>query len=380
LRIAFPYLARARTANWSRYQQLLLARVRAGDSVRFFQPPPRRSAETNFHEIAFEFPSGFDVEEVPIWRPFWETTFPFDKIVKKGAYSFFANRRVRSLAADGAADVVMIYNLSQQGLLGGARPVVFDVADDLPAMLRREAGPAGPLFERIARRTLASMIRRASLVTTPSRELLPALGPRAVLVPNGVDPEEIRAARGRGAADAGDFRIGFLGSFEYFIDFDLVLDLAGRLTDVHFVLIGGGRRGREVRDRIERGRLGNVETTGPLPHAEALARLAGCDLSLCPFTRDPVGHGASPLKLFESLALGVPVLATRTREIALEQPPNTRFADDAEEAAAAVRELRSRPEERRRSDNETAAAQILGSHSWDRIGEAWAARVGRMNA
>jgi glycosyltransferase involved in cell wall biosynthesis len=219
------------------------------------------------------------------------------------------------------------------------------------------------------------MLRRAALVTTPSRELLPRLGPRAVLVPNGVDPEEVRLARESVLARAGGFRIGFLGSFEYFIDFDLVLELASRLPDVAFLLIGGGRRWREVRDRIARRRIGNVELTGPLAHADALARLGGCDLSLCPFTRDPVGHGASPLKLFESLALGVPVLATRTKEIVLENPPATLFADDALEADSAVREYRARPAERRREWSENASAQILASHSWDQIGEDWAIRV-----
>jgi glycosyltransferase involved in cell wall biosynthesis len=375
VKILFPYLARARTANWSRYQQLLLARARAGDSVRFLQPPMRSSSETNFHEIEFQFPGGFEVEEVPLWSPFWETRLPFDKIVKKGTYSYFANRRVRALLTEEPTDVLMVYNLSQKSLLGGPAPVSFDVADDLPAMLRHEAGVAGPILEPVARRTLAAMLRRASLVTTPSREMLPRLGPRAVLVPNGVDPAEIRAARRAASPGTGTFQIGFLGSFEYFIDFELVLGLAARMPDVRFLLIGGGRRSREVRGRIERLRLPNVDLTGPLAHGEALARLAGCNLSLCPFTRDAVGHGASPLKLFESLALGVPVLATRTREIGLEGPPNTLFADDGEEAASAVRDFRSKPDERRREESERASEQILASHSWDRIGEEWATRV-----
>jgi glycosyltransferase involved in cell wall biosynthesis len=374
VKILFPYLARARTANWSRYHQLLLARARAGDSIRFLQPPMRSSSETNFHEIDFEFPKEFVIEEVPVWRRFWEQRFPFDKIVKKGAYSFLANRRVRSLVAADPPDILLIYNLTQSSLLGGPVPVIFDVADELPSMLRREAGAAGPVLEAVARRTLTGMLRRATLVTTPSREMLPRLGSHAVLVPNGVDPSEIRMAR-NAAMPAGGFRIGFLGSFEYFIDFELVLGLAARLPDVGFLLIGGGRRWREVGGQAERQRLGNVELTGPLAHADALARLAGCDLSLCPFTRDPVGHGASPLKLFESLALGVPVLATRTREILLERPPNTLFADDVGEAVSAVGEFRARPAEARREGCERASRQILATHSWDRIGEDWANRA-----
>jgi glycosyltransferase involved in cell wall biosynthesis len=221
------------------------------------------------------------------------------------------------------------------------------------------------------------MIGAASLVTTPSRVLLPRLGRNAVLVPNGVDRDEILAARRvaaeRSPGDAG--AIGFLGSFEYFIDFDLVLELAGRMPGRRFLLIGGGRRWREVRDRVDRERLSNVELTGPLAHPQSLARLAGCALSLCPFTRDEVGHGASPLKLFESLALRVPVIATRTREIEAEAPRNVELADSAAEAAAVIAAFENRSEESRRAESESAAEETLRLRNWERIGADWSERV-----
>lgn len=385
MNILFPYLARARAANWSRYQQLLAARARAGDDVTFLEPPPRRSDETNYREMDVALPDRMRTEEVRMFRPLWDLRLPFDKIVKKGAYSLAANRRARQIARTGRPDVLLVYNLSQEPLLSYPAPVVFDVADDLPAMLAVEGGAVGGALAFLARRALARMIRRAALVTTPSRVLLPTLGPGAVFVPNGVDPEEIASARR--AADADGARltaagrpganapIGFLGSFEYFVDFDLVLGLAARLPGRRFLLIGGGRRFREVQGRIHRERLGNVELAGPLPHPKALERLAGCAHSLCPFTRDAVGDGASPLKLFESLALGVAVIATRTREIREEAPGNVCFADDAGEAAAALAAAEARSPEARRAESESAAARVLRERSWDRIGEEWAARV-----
>ncbi|HET7451507.1 MAG TPA: glycosyltransferase [Thermoanaerobaculia bacterium] len=386
MKILFPYLARARAANWSRYQQLLAARARAGDAVTLLEPPPRRSDETNYREMDLPLPPGLRTEEIPMPGSFWEQRFPFDKIVKKGAYSLAANRRAREIGRTARPDVLLVYNLTQAPLLAFPAPVVFDVADDLPAMLAVEAGSLGSTLAIFARRTLARMIRRAALVTTPSRVLLPSLGPRAAFIPNGVDPEEILAARkaagatvarGDGAAGkaARDLPIGFLGSFEYFIDFDLVLGLAARLPGRRFLLIGAGRRFAEVRHRVARDGLGNVELAGALPHPEALERLAGCAFSLCPFTRDPVGDGASPLKLFESLALGVPVIATRTREIREEAADNVLFADGAEEAAAVLAREEERPPESRRAASESAAAQVLRDRSWDRIGEDWAARV-----
>lgn len=376
MKILFPYLARVRAANWSRYQQLLVARARAGDDVRVLQPPERRSDETNYSDVDVSLPTAFHVEEIALPALFWKTRVPFDKIVKKGAYSLAANRRVRALARREPPDALLLYNLTQESLLSLPVPAIFDVADDLPAMLRIEAGIAGPALAAVARRTLARMVRRAALVTTPSRVLLRTLGPEALFVPNGIDREEIagvrRAVRG---PEARVGPVGFLGSFEYFIDFDFILDLAARIPGRRFVLIGGGRRWREVRHRAARQRLGNVEWTGPLAHREALARLAECSWSLCPFTRDDVGHGASPLKLFESLALALPVIATRTREIEEESPPNVRFADSAADAAALIESEEKRSFEERRRVSEEAAAEIVETRNWDRIGAGWADRV-----
>jgi glycosyltransferase involved in cell wall biosynthesis len=373
VRILFPYLARVRAANWSRYQQLLCARARAGDRVTVLQPPARDSEETNFQEVEVALPSGFTAEEIPLPAAFWNHSYPFDKIVKKGAYSIAANRRVRNILRDDPPDVLLVYNLTQGSLLSGSVPVVFDVADHLPAMLGVEGRLLGKAMEPVGRRVLAQMLERATLVTTPSRVLLGELPAGAVFLPNGVDPDEIRAARhGRDPRpEGGSLRIGFLGSFEYFIDFDLVLGLAALLPEASFLLIGGGRRHREVMKRVEHERLANVTITGPLAHPEALRLLASCDLSLCPFTRDEVGDAASPLKLFESLALAVPVLATRTKEITAENPGNLIYADSAGEARDSIAAWRRTPEAVRREIQERVSEQVLATRSWDRIGQQW---------
>ena len=106
---------------------------------------------------------------------------------------------MRAIVGKESPDVLLLYNLTQESLLSLRAPVVFDVADDLPAMLRVEARFAGRVTEANGRRALARMVRGAALVTTPSRVLLPRLGPDAVFVPNGVDRGEILSARRAGA-------------------------------------------------------------------------------------------------------------------------------------------------------------------------------------
>jgi glycosyltransferase involved in cell wall biosynthesis len=376
LRILFPYLARVRSANWSRYHQLLAARARAGDSVRVLEPPPRPSAETNFQPADVRLPVGMEIEEVAVppilWG--WRRT-PFDKIMKKGIYSLAANRRAREIVRRDRPDVLLVYNLTQSSLLSAGVTAAFDVADDLPQMLRREAGALGLPLAALGGWMLAHMARRADLVTTCSRKLQRALPVDSLLLPNGVDPAEIARARACARPEPRAFRVGFLGSFEYFVDFDLLLDTASRMPSVAFRLIGGGRELLAVRKKIEAQRLGNVETTGPLPHETALASLAECDISLCPFVRGPVGDAASPLKVFESLALGVAVVATPAAELVEEALPGVTFAATAAETAAEIQRIQEMTREARAAAMEAPRARVLSERSWDALGERWAQAV-----
>ena len=59
MNILFPYLARWRSANWSRYHQLLTLLCRKGHRVYVLEPPPLPSAqETNYTDLDVELPEG----------------------------------------------------------------------------------------------------------------------------------------------------------------------------------------------------------------------------------------------------------------------------------------------------------------------------------
>jgi glycosyltransferase involved in cell wall biosynthesis len=94
---------------------------------------------------------------------------------------------------------------------------------------------------------------------------------------------------------------------------DLLLDafaqIASVFPDTKLLLIGGGEDLPLLRRKVdERGLTKRVVFTGQLPRASIRAYLALADLSVDPVRDDDVARARSPLKLFESLALGVPVL------------------------------------------------------------------------
>jgi len=73
--------------------------------------------------------------------------------------------------------------------------------------------------------------------------------------------------------------------------------------DVKFLMVGGGA------ERVEFSK--NVITIKEVPHYELPKIITVADVVLVPFPENEVSHAASPLKLFEGMAMGKTVIASR---------------------------------------------------------------------
>jgi len=244
-----------------------------------------------------------------------------------------------------AVDLVLLYNLPQIQLLETVDcHVHFDLADDLVGMLKGEIGGFSQFGGlRTARRVLARMIDRANTVSVASAVLAEQIKSPALLLPNGVNISELdRIDRTLFRPRTGPC-VGFVGAFEYWVNFDLVLRVAQRLPHVSFLLVGGGRRWVEVKNSVSRLGLRNVELPGAVPYERAMAMAASMDVCLLPFTRDPVSDAACPLKLFEYAALQKPIVSTSTREVRRIGEGWITFADEEAVFAEAVANLIANP-------------------------------------
>ncbi len=83
-------------------------------------------------------------------------------------------------------------------------------------------------------------------------------------------------------------------------------------SGVRLVVVGSGR---EVDSVEQAAREGLVEYLGRLPHAQAREVMAGASVTISPQTARLARNrlGVTPLKVAESLMLGVPVVASRLR-------------------------------------------------------------------
>ena len=199
-----------------------------------------------------------------------------------------------------------------------------------------------------------TLLARADLVVASSDYLCQVKGrlaPRIHLVRHGVD-----AARfGEGGAMPADLapfrrpRLGYFGALHK-LDLDLCREMARRRPDWSFLFVGPvtGPQGADV------GRLAgmpNVRVLGPRPYEAMPAYLGSVDGAIMPFALTALTTAMSPIKVYEALAAGKPVVSTPVPEL-------THFGDlvciagDAEGLVTAVeaclREPAHRGEERKR--------------------------------
>jgi glycosyltransferase involved in cell wall biosynthesis len=156
----------------------------------------------------------------------------------------------------------------------------------------------------------ADLCQQADLVITTSETLAVErlkFNPNTHWVPNGVDVDHFSAP----AMPAAELQnlpepvIGFAGGLSEWVDISLVRELALSKPDATFVLIGPiGIDVSTIQD------LPNVKLLGPRPYAALPSLLAAMDIALIPFKHDLVTYHADPIKAYEYLAAGVPVVAT----------------------------------------------------------------------
>lgn len=166
---------------------------------------------------------------------------------------------------------------------------------------------------------------------------------RTALVRNAVSQAFLdagaRAARHRRPGAGRKLVVGYQGAFASWLDFELVGALADRLPHAELRLMG--RVYADVRGDMERlCARPNVRHVGLVPHDELPAALAELDVGLVPFRINELTLATDPIKLYEYLACGVPVVATPMPEVELRKEDGVvAVAADAAGTARAVEAL-----------------------------------------
>jgi glycosyltransferase involved in cell wall biosynthesis len=196
---------------------------------------------------------------------------------------------------------------------------VYEVRDDYAgfALDERAAGRLARAHER--------MLRESDGVWAISQALVDDIRPVRADVERtyvGVECDEFARATWEGAPpslrELPRPRIGLVGNLNDRVDWDLIEGLARRRPDWHVALVGPVYHARrETNEAIERlQRLPNVVYVGSVARTQLPATMAALDVGLIPYRITQATSRINPLKLYQYLATGIPVVATPIAAIA----------------------------------------------------------------
>jgi glycosyltransferase involved in cell wall biosynthesis len=166
------------------------------------------------------------------------------------------------------------------------------------------------------------LLQTADLVFVTSRSLQRralALASQVVLVPNAVEFSHFARAATEPLPIPVDLagiprpRIGFYGTFGHWIDLELIEHLASACPHWSYVFIGLFEVPKSDLEALRR--LRNVHFLGVRDYCNLPAYLQHVDVWWLPFRRNELTVDVDPLKVYEYLAAGKPVVVTRLPEI-----------------------------------------------------------------
>ncbi len=274
--------------------------------------------------------------------------------------------------------ILWAYVPQAEALLPALDPslVVYHCVDDIAA----QPGIDAASFRAAERR----FVERADLVLASAPTLAERMrklvqdthgGAHVVQAPNVADTALFATALEPGPIDAALAalprpRIVFTGAIVATkLDLPLILALARARPQWSFALVGPIGPGNPRMDVSMLRAEPNIHLLGPRSYSELPAVLRGAQAGLIPYAANTLTRSIFPMKVYEYLAAGLPILATPLP--ALAEVPDVATAPDARGIAELIeRELIADSPERRAERSRAAAL-----HSWERRLEEIAAAI-----
>ncbi len=194
----------------------------------------------------------------------------------------------------------------------GERAVVYDITDDWISLTQKD------WLRRLTAAQDEALCRRADAVIVCSQKLYDmkrGLTPNLYLIPNGVDAAHYERVQDAAlplpptAAHWAKPVLGYTGTIHPDrVDVGLIEALARRFARGTVALVGPNHLPAADEARLRA--VGNVQITGPVPYAEVPDYMRAFDVCITPHRMTPFTESLNPIKLWEYLAGGKPIVST----------------------------------------------------------------------
>ena len=232
-----------------------------------------------------------------------------------------------------ASPVVFTLPYNRDDLAHFSTPrVVYEYIDELSVF---------PGESEVLQRNHAALVREADVVLATAENLYREIQPLrldALLNPNAADVAFIRrvVAETQSApedihhlVESGQPIVGYYGALARWFDYRLLKRVASLRPNWHFLLLGLDYDGSINKSRVSD--LPNIHWLGPKPYAQIPVYLKYFDVATIPFRINEITQATSPLKLFEYMAAGKPIVTTAMHEC--QKYPPVLIATDAADFA-----------------------------------------------
>jgi teichuronic acid biosynthesis glycosyltransferase TuaH len=225
-----------------------------------------------------------------------------------GVNEFFIRWKIRNiLKKRGISDFIFInsFNFHYPGVAAKLRPrlTVYQCLDPIIGLFDQRHGLVSE----------SKLVNDSDLIVCSSQQLYhekKARNPATYFVPNAADINHSRQATNPSLhlspllAGIPEPIIGYLGSVDHRMDFALLAFLAAQHADKNFVLIGPvfATLSASLRNTP------NIHFPGKIHYADLPSVLKGFSVCMIPFVKDEHSATVFPLKLFEYLGAGKPVV------------------------------------------------------------------------
>ncbi|MCD6309546.1 MAG: glycosyltransferase [Candidatus Eremiobacteraeota bacterium] len=308
---------------WTRKQRFMTMLARQNNRVLYVQQqmhwagyifdPVRQSYRLGeFKKPMREIEDNLYVTTLPLVIPGFQVFKSINRINNRFIGSYL-KERMKEL--DFSSPVLWTYTPHCGDLIGnlGEQFVLYECVDEFEAS-------KGLVKRETIRELETEVLKKADLVSVTAPALFENRKNRAkkiILVPNGAEVEHFAKATSPETPVPEDVVwrkkpvLGFIGRIAYWIDLELLHFIAREHPDWSVVLIGppgGGISAEDLKGEP------NFYWLGPRPYEELPGYLKGFDVCLNPYKTGDLAEGCSPLKLYEYLAGGCPVVSTDMAE------------------------------------------------------------------